>query len=311
MYYRLNEMDFTVSEWRNTAGWHRTQLPESAGDCVTDRLQLNDGMTLIYNRYHPQQTLLETGSQERDERVLAITVTLHGHSATTGIDGQRFDFHQGHSTLAVFASVRGQRCFPAGEKTCQLRLLVEEHVLHQYQLAYLLPRPASHCAQHVAFGPSSPRTQYLAHTLVHLHDHEGSLLDYQIAALSLLSEQIRPLHASPIPTGRCRSFDQDKIRHARDILLAHFDRPLTIAYLCRVVGTNECTLKQGFRTLFGTSIHRMLIDIRMRKAWELLESGLNVSTVAHRIGYRHLASFSTAFAQYYDRTPKSVARGVS
>jgi len=306
VYYRLNERDCTASKWGNTASWHRTQLPELVGDCVTDHLQLNDGMTLIYNRYYPQQALLETGSQEHDKRVLAITVTLHGHSATTGIDGQCFDFHQGHSTLAVFASVRGQRRFPAGQKTCQLRLLVEEQVLHQYQLAYLLPRPARHCAQHVAFGPSSQRTQYLARALVHLHDHDhdGSLLDYQIAALSLLSEQIRPLQAPP--TSRCRSFDQDKICHARDILLAHFDRPLTIAYLCRVVGTNECTLKLGFRTLFGTSIHRMLIDIRMRKAWELLESGLNVSTVTHRVGYQHLASFSTAFARYYGKAPKSV-----
>jgi len=61
--------------------------------------------------------------------------------------------------------------------------------------------------------------------------------------------------------------------------------------------------------VFGTSVYRMLMDIRMQKAWELLETGLLVSTVAYRVGYQHPASFSTAFAQYYGRTPKSVAGG--
>ncbi|MEG1770820.1 MAG: helix-turn-helix transcriptional regulator, partial [Comamonas sp.] len=70
----------------------------------------------------------------------------------------------------------------------------------------------------------------------------------------------------------------------------------------------EFKLKQGFRELFGTSPHRMLTDIRMKKAWELLECGLRVSTVADRVGYRHLSSFSAAFERHYGRTPKSVAR---
>lgn len=63
----------------------------------------------------------------------------------------------------------------------------------------------------------------------------------------------------------------------------------------------------SIRELFGTSPHRMLTDIRMQKAWELLETGLHVSTVAYQVGYQHLSSFSAAFERYYSRTPKSVA----
>ncbi len=51
----------------------------------------------------------------------------------------------------------------------------------------------------------------------------------------------------------------------------------------------------------------MLTGIRMEKAWELLETGLHVSTVAYRVGYQHLSSFSAAFERHYGRTPKSVA----
>lgn len=95
---------------------------------------------------------------------------------------------------------------------------------------------------------------------------------------------------------------------ARDIMMHDFARPLTIAWLCTTVGTNEFKLKQGFRELFGTSPHRMLTAIRMQKALELLETGLQVSTVAYRVGYQHLSSFSAAFERYYSRTPKSVAK---
>ncbi|MFD2883666.1 helix-turn-helix transcriptional regulator [Pseudomonas lini] len=82
---------------------------------------------------------------------------------------------------------------------------------------------------------------------------------------------------------------------ARDILMSQFDRPLTVSYLCATLGTNEFKLKEGFRKVFGTSPHRMLTDIRMRKAWELLEAGMYVSTVAYKVGFQHLSSFSTAF----------------
>ena len=73
-------------------------------------------------------------------------------------------------------------------------------------------------------------------------------------------------------------------------------------------GSNEFKLKQGFRALFGTSPFRLLTEIRMQKAWELLESGRRVSSVADQVGYRHLSSFSAAFERHHGRTPKSVAR---
>ncbi|MNG24257.1 Regulatory protein PchR [compost metagenome] len=87
------------------------------------------------------------------------------------------------------------------------------------------------------------------------------------------------------------------------------DRALTIPYLCAAVGLNECKFKQGFRDLFGASPHRFLLDLRMRRAWALLESGCQVAQAAWQVGYAHPTNFSAAFMRYFGRTPKSVSGG--
>jgi len=307
--YRLTSADTGPPTRLGQSAWLRAQLPAQTGRCFVDSVTLEEGLTLVYAHYTPQHDLLESSHLEREHCALTVTVALEGQSSTVDADGQRFDFIAGHSTLATFASVRGERCFPAHQSIRQLRVIAEEPLLYKYGLASLMDgvkaRQSAHCLSH---GKHAAVTRRLTDALVHLHDHTGKLLDMQIAALSLLSEQTRNLLPTT-KTSALRAHDQDKIQCARDILMQHFDRPLTLAYLCTVVGINECKLKQGFRACFGTSVRRMLTDIRMQKAWELLETGLPASTVAYRVGYQHPASFSTAFAQYYGRVPKSVTGG--
>jgi len=289
--------------------WQRAQLRTDLGHCFVDSVVLDEGLSLVYAHYAPARDLLETSTLEREQPALTITIALEGHSSTENSAGQRFDFIAGHSTLAAFASIRGERYFPAHRSIRQLRLIAETPVLHKYGLHTLPQSLLNTLPTGLTCTRYSAATQRLADALIHLHDYAGSRLDLHISALSLLAEQTRHL----LPKPACQAIalsqaDQDKLHRARDILLRQFDRPLTLAYLCAAVGTNEYKLKQGFRTLFGTSVHRMLTDIRMQKAWELLETGLNVSTVAYRVGYQHPASFSTAFAHYYGRVPKSVTR---
>jgi len=292
---------------RGQAAWLRTQLPEETGCCFVDSVRLDAGLNLVYADYLPARDLLETSALEREHAALTITVALEGQSAIIDTYGQRFDFIAGYSTLAAFASVRGERRFPAHRPIRQLRLIVETPLLHQYGLNGLLSDVQHGHTIRLSCLHATAATQRLADTLLHLHRQGGRLLDVQIAALSLLSEQTRHLLPAAVPrTTALRAQDQDKILRARDILHQQFDHSLTLAYLCRIVGTNEYTLKRGFRSLFGTSVHRMLTDIRMQNARELLETGLPVSAVAYRVGYQHPASFSSAFVQYYGQVPKSV-----
>ncbi len=308
MTYRIDAADIAKPQRRGQGGWWRSQLPEALGPCTNDACQLDAGLALAYADYRPQHDLLETSAIDRDCRALTITLALEGASSTVGSDGQRFDFVAGHSTVAAFASVRGVRRFPAHRRARQLRLIAQEPLLQRYQLAHLLEGvDQQHGARHLHFGPQAPAIARLAQALVHLYHRDAGILDLQIAALGLLAEQTRAWLPPAPPTGRLRAQDERQMLQARDLMLQHYARPLTIAWLCATVGTNEFKLKQGFRELFGTSPYRLLTGIRMQKAWELLESGLRVSSVADRVGYRHLSSFSAAFERHYGRTPSSVA----
>lgn len=306
MSYRFSSTDRSAPSRLGQSPWQRSQLPESLGACFSDHLAFEDGLVVVYTSFNPRHDLIEASSLER-ERCLTVAIALEGQSSSTGMDGQRFDFICGHSTIATYASLRGERCYPANQSIRQLRLIAKASLLHKYGLEGLLDGTGeSLSASNLFCGKHGAATHRLAESMVHLHDHSGSLLDTHIAALGLLSEQIRPFAPSPPVPDKVNSEDQDLMLRVRDILMSQFDRPLTVGYLCAAVGTNEFKLKQRFRKLFGTSPYRMLTDIRMGKARELLETGLRVSTVAYRVGFQHLSSFSAAFEKYYGRTPKSV-----
>lgn len=309
MTYRIHTADIPNPTPLGQGLWLRSQLPNELGDCMNDMCQLDDGLALAYANYRPRHDLLEHSTMERENRSLTVTVALEGESSTLGVDGQRFDFIAGHSTVAAFSSVRGERRFPAERNVRQLRLIAQESLLHRYGLAHLLDGVRNdQSARHIFFGQHGAGTQRLAQSLVHLHGRDAGLLDIQIAALSMLAEQTRTFLPATQVKGQLRGDEQDRILRVRDILMHQYDRQLTVAYLCATAGINEFKLKQGFRAMFDTSPHRMLMDIRMKKAWELLETGLYVSTVAYKVGYEHLSSFSAAFERYYGRTPKSVAK---
>lgn len=307
MHHCLTAADMSSPTRLGQTAWQRSQLTENFGTCFTDSLRFDDGLTLVYMHYQSAYDLSVVSTLERDP-ALTVTIALEGRASTVGWGGTRFDFVPGHSTISAYARVSGERRFPANQTIRQLRLIAGASLLHKYGLDGMLDgvsneRPVHHAPSH----RHGCLPQRLAESLVHLHDQGGSLLDMQIAALSMLAEQTRPFMAREVARPGLSSKDQDRMLRARSLLMEHFDLPLTLGYLCTSVGTNEFKLKQGFREMFGTSPHRMLVDIRMKKAWELLETGLHVSTVAYRVGYRHLSSFSAAFERYYGKTPKSVA----
>ncbi|MEG3850559.1 AraC family transcriptional regulator [Microcoleus sp. herbarium19] len=97
----------------------------------------------------------------------------------------------------------------------------------------------------------------------------------------------------------------DRLHHARDILRQQLDNPPNLAELARLVGLNECTLKQGFRKEFGTTAFGYLYDYRMQQARQALELGdWSVGEVARMVGYTNLAAFSRAFSKRFNLPPR-------
>lgn len=92
---------------------------------------------------------------------------------------------------------------------------------------------------------------------------------------------------------------------AREVLASDFSESQTIQRLARKLGTNATKLKSGFRLLYGTTIFAFRNRHRMDKAMQLLAKGETpIAAVAHAVGFRHQASFTSAFRAHFGLTPK-------
>lgn len=101
-----------------------------------------------------------------------------------------------------------------------------------------------------------------------------------------------------------RRADVDKIHAARDIILRNLGTPCTLIGLAQQVGTNEFTLKKGFRELLGTTVFGFWSEMKMARARQLLtEEDLSVGEVSDLVGYKNAQHFSTAFKRRYGLPP--------
>lgn len=99
----------------------------------------------------------------------------------------------------------------------------------------------------------------------------------------------------------------EKIYQAKAIIEANISQPCSLIDLAHQVGTNECTLKKGFRTLLDTSVYSYWNDLKMQKAYKMLqESDASIADIALDTGFKTPQHFSTAFKKKYGVTPGKV-----
>lgn len=91
---------------------------------------------------------------------------------------------------------------------------------------------------------------------------------------------------------------------ARELINSDVSNHLLIKELARHSGTNECTLKKGFKVIFKTSVYQYLLKKRMRYAKHLLQStDMKEREIAILCGYESLAGFVTTFRRYFGVRP--------
>lgn len=99
----------------------------------------------------------------------------------------------------------------------------------------------------------------------------------------------------------------DRIHDARDILRQRLDNPPSLAELSRLVGLNDCTLKQGFRQVFSTTVFGYLHDYRMEQARQLLSTGeIKVVEAAKAVGFIDRSYFAAAFRKKFGYNPSAL-----
>lgn len=101
-----------------------------------------------------------------------------------------------------------------------------------------------------------------------------------------------------------------QIYHARDILHQRLNNPPSMMELAQLADLSSRKLQRGFRELFGTTVFGYLHHHRMEQAQILLRyRDMQVSEVAHAVGYSHLGHFTEAFKRKFGITPKQCQLG--
>lgn len=289
----------------------RMQLGEELGQCHSELLQLEQGLSLGRLHYHPTRTLIEETCGPHDGHVMVVTIGLQGKSGFIGQDGSNLAFEAGHTTITAFRATPGERRYQANETASQLRVVIDQPTLCKYvgeeRAAQVL---GSGRLNRLDFRASSKAAQAHAAALVRYLQagvvNPCNRLDLHIHTLSLLSEQFNLLAPQEGAASALSTTEIERIERARNVLCDQLHMPLTVDYLATTVGMNEHKLKEGFRQLFDTTPARMLLDLRMRKAMTLLEAGQQVAQAAWQVGYKYPNNFTVAFTRYYGRSPKSI-----
>ena len=138
---------------------------------------------------------------------------------------------------------------------------------------------------------------------VYLESKTLELLALQLAQFIEAEEEVQKV-------SNLKASEIEKIYQAKEILINNMSEPPTLLNLAEQVGIYHMKLKQGFRELFGTTPFGYLHNHRMEMAQNLLlETELNVMTVASAVGYSNPSHFAAAFKKKFGISPNACRLG--
>lgn len=127
-------------------------------------------------------------------------------------------------------------------------------------------------------------------------------------AIELFLLQVHQLDGVPNRCpARLSSRDIDCLQAVKSHIDQYYAQPSTLVELAKQVGINQQKLKEGFKTLFNTTVFGYVVAVRMQTAYHLLvDEQLTVNEVAERVGYKNAHHFTAAFKRSHGYLPKAL-----
>ncbi|MEM6816935.1 MAG: AraC family transcriptional regulator [Bacteroidota bacterium] len=154
--------------------------------------------------------------------------------------------------------------------------------------------------------PITPRMMSLIQGIIYCNrTREFKRMFLESSVIELLMNQLEQISKNDsYITLSVNRKQKEQLYAARDILKNELKANFTINSLAQQVGTNEFTLKKGFKELFGTTVFGFWNQLKMEEAkTQLVEGRLNVAEVSFNIGYKNPHHFSVAFKRYFGYSP--------
>jgi len=98
---------------------------------------------------------------------------------------------------------------------------------------------------------------------------------------------------------------ESKLSKVRKHIMDNIDKIPDLDQLAHQYELPRNTLKEGYKFLYGSSLHQFHTDYKMESAMQLLSSGeMLVKEIAFHIGYQNPSHFIAAFKKKFGFTPK-------
>ena len=131
----------------------------------------------------------------------------------------------------------------------------------------------------------------------------------QLKALELLLYLSEMTPASQVPLTQYRAEQIAVIRQIHAQMIENMAQRFTIEALARQYLMNPTTLKEVFKSVYGTSIAAHIKEHRMQRAAELLcGTTLQVTAIAAQCGFEDSSYFARSFRQLYGCGPTEFRR---
>ncbi len=255
---------------------------------------------------------------ESDFETVEMHFALEGRVSTRSEDGRLFNFeHNQHNILYANGFKGLTEWSSAPMKVFEVNLLPsffkkylpEDSLIFQQLQRMMEQKQAGFLA--LRHYPVTSAMTFLIHEIMHCK-RKGIFKKMFVEAkvIELLLLQLEQMDMNHKPSlHHLKKQDIDKMYAIKEMLEQNLQETFRLTDLARNVGTNEFTLKKGFKALFGATVFDYWHGLKMEKARKLLlEGGLSVREVSEEIGYTHAHHFSAAFKKKFGILP-SVLRG--
>ncbi|MEH2179547.1 helix-turn-helix transcriptional regulator [Nostoc sp.] len=295
----------------------RWKIPELIGQGIGQFFELRQGLSLLINDYKLRHDLAIADDSRPDS-------CLH-YGFCVGSERFRIDNTAVNSRQHVLwgkgMSEGKVTELPAVEQAIWIEVHIMPELLYSFvgDASGQLPAAFEHLVKppdeerSLDIGTTTPGMQVALQQILHCPYQDMTqkmYLEGKIWELTaLLLELLKAKQELPSNIGQLKPEDVDRICYAKKLLLNRLDNPPSLTELARQVGLNDCTLKRGFRQVFGKTAFSYLHDYRLEQARQLLTTGeMKVAEVAEAIGFADRSYFAAAFRKKFGYNPSSLKR---
>lgn len=250
---------------------------------------------------------------------VVVPYVMEGEMYVDYLDaGSSVKLSQHHNRFIYRPEYHIKVSYEAKNRFSGMRLLLDESFLARYQslIENTLPTLAESIHSNQAFvSPSSCSFTSINEWQV-LKDIRncrltGAMRDLYLESKvgELLALRFSNMMNEPAKRERrLKETDYQKIRNVRAFLEQSFCQKHSLDSLAREFGLNTFKLKTGFKELYQIPVYQLILSLRMSKARQLLEDGMNVNEVSQELGYAQANYFSMAFKKHYGFTPSQLKK---